>query len=297
MLVGQAVLVGAPVEHVHPQAGSPGARLEAAVADGEIAQADDRDAQQAGQALVLVPGAVLGPVAEHDRDRVGRVLRRGGAQRAAEHGDGVVERTAAVGQPGGELGVHALARGQRIGQARRRAHVVLEHTEAPARPAHQVEAGNGDPNRGGGQAHELGLEVIAALERAAGHHSRGDDLLLGVDVGHEAVERTNALRQAALQQRPLAGFDQAGHRVEREGLGYPVEHEAHTAVGRLGGHRPGEGPEVEGGERADDLGVDRAHRAVTREGFVEDLRGRPVAHWLRMDVDTVGVLVPPSKDP
>ena len=139
--------------------------------------------------------------------------------------------------------------------------------------------------------------MIAALERTLGHHAGGNDLPLRVHVGHEAVESADALRQATRERRPLVVCDQARHRIQRERLRHAVVHEADTALGRLVSYRLGQCLEIQPGEGPDELGIGGTHAAVGFEGLVEDLRGRLVAHSLRMDIGGRAVLVPPSKDP
>ena len=60
-----------------------------------------------------------------------------------------------------------------------------------------------------------GAVVDRVVEQFGREHAVGDASLLVVDVVDEAVERHEALDEAALDDRPLAGLDDPGDDVER----------------------------------------------------------------------------------
>ena len=125
-----------------------------------------------------------------------------------------------------------VAGGDGVGQARRRAEVVLEDEQGAARLAHDVEAGHADRRRAGGQAPgEVGLEALGAVEHRGREDALGDDAPRAVGVGDEGVQRPDALLEPGSQRRPLAGREQAGDRVDRERLG-PEGHAARRSATR-----------------------------------------------------------------
>ena len=98
---------------------------------------------------------------------------------------------------------HRAPGGGRVGEAAGRAHVVLEHPEAPVGVAHEVEPGDPDPQPAGRlDALHARLVVLRAVEYPLRHDALGDDPALPVDVGHERVERAHALGQAGLDRAP-----------------------------------------------------------------------------------------------
>jgi len=99
----------------------------------------------------------------------------------------------------------------------RRADVVLEHLPAAVAVADEIAAGDvavdaarrADAVRGAGEA-RAGDDQLPRDEPVV------DDLAPVVDVVDERVERPDALGEAALDRRPLAGRDDPRHEVERE---------------------------------------------------------------------------------
>ena len=65
-------------------------------------------------------------------------------------------------------------------------------------------------------ADDLAPEVPGEHDEPARHDAVAQDLLLVVDVVHEAVERADPLLQARLDDRPLLGRDEPGDGVERQ---------------------------------------------------------------------------------
>ncbi len=158
----------------------------------------------------------------------------------------------------------------RVGEAARRAHVVLEHPEAPVGVAHEVEPGDADPQPAR-RLHALHrrLEVLGALDHARGHDALRDDAPVAVDVGHERVERAHALREAGLDARPLARGDHARHGVDDEHLVAAVGVEDHALVSAVALDGDRELLEIVAGERTQRGLRRRPNRAVLVDGLVE----------------------------
>ena len=157
-------------------------------------------------------------VGEQDGARRG-VGDGGRAQRVPDHLRQRVELARVVGGRDLEVRDQRAPGGGRVGEAAGRAHVVLEHPEAPVGVAHEVEPGDADPQPAGRlDALHAGLEVLRALDHPLRHDALGDDPALPVDVGHERVERAHALGQAGLDPRPLGGRDHARHGIDHEHL-------------------------------------------------------------------------------
>ncbi|CAN5233345.1 hypothetical protein BH20ACT16_BH20ACT16_12440 [soil metagenome] len=105
---------------------------------------------------------------------------------------------------------------QHVGDPRRGADVVLEHLPGAVVVAHEVAAGDvavdaarrADAVRGA-------CEVAARHDEAPRHDPRADDLASVVDVVDEAVQRADALGDAALDLRPLVGRQDPRHEVQR----------------------------------------------------------------------------------
>ena len=192
----------------------------------------------------------------------------------------MVDRAHAV--LGEELGHQARHRHpvlQDVGDARGRAHVVLEHPPGAVGVAHEVAAGHVgvDAARRADAVDDPG-EVAARHHEPPRHHAGADDLARVVDVVDEGVERADALGQAALDRDPLVRRDDARHQVQREG---PVL--GAVLAGQLEGdallHEGGVAPAPSGGQvlgahllqGGDQLrGVGRRHPARPGEDLVEE---------------------------
>ena len=115
----------------------------------------------------------------------------------------------------GKSSHHDLAVLEHIGDARRRAHIVLEHVEIALAGTDEINSsdmgvdlvGRLDPEHLGPvgriEQHELGR-----------HQSRLQDLLVVIDVIQEDVDRLDPLDATALHQRPFAAVQDAGNQVE-----------------------------------------------------------------------------------
>ncbi len=102
---------------------------------------------------------------------------------------------------GGRWALEHFARGDRVGDARRRAQVVLEHLERAVAVAHDVQSGDRDP-----RAHVLAetveqrLEVLGAADRALGDDAVAHDPTRG----RRRRARTARARARAGRRRPTA---------------------------------------------------------------------------------------------
>ncbi len=170
--------------------------------------------------------AVGRPGGPDDHDRVLAAAGRGALQRVEQERRVVAHRPDVVARE--QLGQQAAHRDpvlQHVGDPGGSAHVVLEHLPAAVRVAHEVAAGHVRPHAAGRPD-----AVGGARERRARDHelpwddSLPDDLLLVVDVLHEAVQCPHPLGEPALDRAPLLRRQDARDEVEREGtvLGRPV---------------------------------------------------------------------------
>src|SRR3712207_8712260 len=62
------------------------------------------------------------------------------------------------------------------------------------------------------------LFPYTTLFRSPRHHAGRERALVAVDVGDERLEGADALGQAGFQRPPLRRGEQAGNRVDREGM-------------------------------------------------------------------------------
>src|SRR3954462_14366007 len=106
---------------------------------------------------------------------------------------------------------------EHVGDAARGPHVVLEHLPRAVGVADQVAAGDGEvaAARRPDAVDDAG-EVRAGDDQPPRHDPLAHDVALVVDVVDEAVQRPDALREAALDVRPLPGRQDPGDEVERE---------------------------------------------------------------------------------
>ena len=110
---------------------------------------------------------------------------------------------------------HDLAVFQHVGDAGRRARIVLEHVEVVGVDAHDIDAGDMDINV---VRHLLPVH-LRAENRILKHQILGDDpglenLAAAIDVLDVGVDGLDALLQPALQNLPLGGREDARNDVE-----------------------------------------------------------------------------------
>ncbi len=170
--------------------------------------------------------------------------RRDLAQRAVQAQAVVVD--AAHLQAGHQVGQHALrhvAVLHHVGDAGRRAGVVLQHHEGAGFVAHDI--GAADMHVGAERHVEAdhGLAVAGIPQhQLARHDPVGQDFPLVVDVVQEHVQRAHALDDAGLDLLPLGRGDHAGDQVERQdavdrgGVGIDGEGDAAFQQVALGVH-------------------------------------------------------------
>ena len=194
---------------------------------------------------------------------------------------------AVLGEELGHQARHRHAVLEHVGDARRRADVVLEHPPRAVGVAHEVAAGDVrvDAARRADAVHDAG-EVAARDDQAPRHDAGAHDLARVVDVVDERVERADALRQPALDRDPLVGRDDPRHEVQRERAvlgavlagqleGDALLHEDRVAPAAGGGQVLG--PHVlKGGDEL--RGVRRRGAARSGEDLVEEALAGAVLH-------------------
>ena len=198
------LVVDAAVDDVHGLLARGRAHEHAVVAADEVATLDQLDTHLAGEERVLEVRRVVHAGREHDDVRVRDAGGRGRAQRLEQLGRIVGNRAHAVRRE--QLGEHVRHRPpvlDDVRDARRRAHVVLEHAEPAFAVADEVDAGNvhAHPARRL-DARDRAVEVLRRDDEAAGHDPVAQDLAGAVDVGEEPLEREHPLRDAPLDRSP-----------------------------------------------------------------------------------------------
>ena len=167
---------------------------------------------------MLEVGAVERARRPHDDGGLALGRRRHRAHRGQQQRRVVVDRPHAVGreQLRHQAG-HRDAVLQYVGDARGRAHVVLQDLPGAVRVAHEIAAGDVRVDAAGGPhaVHRPG-EMRATDDQRPGHDARVDDLPGVVDVVDEVVERPHTLGEPALDVVPLLGRDDARDEVERK---------------------------------------------------------------------------------
>ena len=166
--------------------------------------------------------------------------RRHRRHRFAQHGRIHLDRRhCALAQHGREHLLHHVAVLEHVRDARRRAHVVLEHEERAGRVADQIDPRDVDVHaaRRADAAHRLAV-ALRSLDERARHPALVEDPLIAVHVGEEQVERVDALLEPAAHRRPLRSGDDARDQIEREdplGRGSPAVHRERHAAAQEGG--------------------------------------------------------------
>ena len=126
-------------------------------------------------------------------------------------------RDAVPGEQVREQPHHHLAAFQHVGDAGRRAGVVLQHVEVVRPDADDVDAGDMGVDAAG-RVQPLHLRQVAGIvqHQPLRHLAGAQDLLVVIDVVQEGVERLHPLRQPLLEMPPFGGVEHAGHDVERD---------------------------------------------------------------------------------
>ena len=158
-----------------------------------------------------------------------------------------------------------------VGDARRRAQVVLEHTEGPVRVADQVDARDVDAHTVGRvDAGRLTVEVLARCDEPTRDQPVAQDLLLAVDVVEVVLQRLHPLRDAALEPRPFRRGDDARNEVERKRPLLTRQRERDPLIDECATERLCAGRQI-GGVRRRQLGVDALVRGADGPAVVEHL--------------------------
>ena len=121
-----------------------------------------------------------------------------------------------------------------VRDARRRAHVVLEHAQPAFAVADEVDAGHVHAHVAGGlDPGDGSVKVLRRDHQPAGHDPVAHDLAGSVHVGEEPLEREHPLADTPLDRRPFGCGDDPGHEIERERpLLLARERERHAPIGK-----------------------------------------------------------------
>ncbi len=213
----QVVVIHAAIQHVHTLRPGGGAHEDDVVLHEQVGAFHHLHAHLIGQEAVLVIGAVEMP-GRQDGD-AGRALaiRGGGFLQRLQQLFRIMpnRREPMVGTERREQPQHRLPVFQHVGDAGGRAAIILQHVEIVGAGAHQVDAGDvgEDAGRRPEALHRAAIGLVVGDQR--GRHAPGaHDLLPGIDIADEGVQRLHALRQAARQAVPFAFRQDARDDVE-----------------------------------------------------------------------------------
>ena len=277
-------VVDAPVDDVDPLGAVDRAHVAAVVVGdeqiGALHQLHARLPREIG--MLEIGGVVDAGRQQHDERHLARPGREA-RERLVQLGRIVVDRQDGrrLEQLGEDsLGHHPVL--DHVRDAGRHAQVVLEHVERAVAVAHEIRAADVRPHA----AFRLHARALRPVVPRIGQQLLRkdavlDDLLIGVDVLDEAVERHHALLQSRLGPFPLRPRDDAREDVEGPG---PVdvstvridrEGDAHRLDRQLGGEAPRR--ELRGGETGQVL-HQRTGRGPRLSRFLQELveRGRTV---------------------
>ena len=182
--------------------------------------------------MLEIGGIVEAGRQHRDGRRVVQIVRPDRRQRLAQQLRVVLDRAHpdALEQLGEELH-HRLAVLQHVGDAGRRARIVLQHEELVLAGAHDVDADDVGVDAGRRpHADHLGQKGLVLGDQLLRNPAGAQDLLAVVDVVEEGVERLHALLDAGGQPPPFGARDDAWHDVEGD-----------QPLGRLGFAIDGEG--------------------------------------------------------
>ncbi len=197
-----------------------------AVADNdEVLALDQLDAHAVGEESVLEVGAVVLAGRQHGDRRLAVEMRRRDAfeRRAQVLRIALHRRNAVAAEEIREHVHHRLAVLQHVGDAGRRARVVLEHEELVLGRAHDVDADDvGVDAARRLDIDHLGQECLVLDDQVLRDAPGLEDLLAVIDVVDEGVERAHALLDAGGEAAPLGGREHARDDVERDEAFAPV---------------------------------------------------------------------------
>ena len=120
--------------------------------------------------------------------------------------------------------------------------IILQHVERAVAIAHQIGPADMRPLPMLG-AHALALRPVVdrLFQQFAGEHTVANNLLVGVDVLDEQVERLHTLLEARVGASPFPAVDNPGENIERPGaiqhaaLGVHGKRDSHRFDGQIGG--------------------------------------------------------------
>ena len=166
---------------------------------------------------MLVIGGIVDAGREQDDGRVGRGgRRRDRFQRRQQFVRIIFDRRDAIAREQlGKQPQHDLAVFQHVGDARRRARIVLEHIESVGIDAHDIDAGDVDVNI---VRHLLTVHLRAEhrilKHQVLGNDAGAQDFAAAIDVLDIGVDRLDALLEAAAQRVPFRCGKNARNDVE-----------------------------------------------------------------------------------
>ena len=215
----EIVVVDAAVDHIDPLQPLRGAHEDLVVLHHQIGALHQFDAELVGKERMLVIGRIV--LARRQQHHHWLRPRRGWRDRAqrSQQRVGIVldRRDAMLGEQVGCQPHHHLAVLQHVGDARRRARIVLQHIELVGVDPDDVDARDMDidvvrhpPPR------HLRPEAGIAEHEVARDQPRLENFARAIDVGEEKVERLHALDQPRFEPRPLGARNDAGDDVERD---------------------------------------------------------------------------------
>ena len=215
----EEVVVDAAIDHVDALEPFGRAHIHDVALDDEVAALDQFDAELVGQKRVLVIGRVVDAGRQqHDRRLGGRGRRCDRFQRRQQLVRIILDRRHAIAREQlGKKPQHDLAVLQHVGNAGRRAGVVLEHVEIVGVDAHDIDAGDMHVDV---VRHFLSVHLRAEnriLKHQVFRNDAGlENFAAAINVLDVGVDGFDALLQAPLQNLPFGGREDARDDVERD---------------------------------------------------------------------------------
>ena len=213
----EEVVVDATVDDVDALRPAGRAHEHDVVGDEEVAALDQFDAELVGEEGMFVIGRIERTRRQQDDHRLVIAGARRDRAQAGQQRVGIIldRRDAVLGEEVGHQPHRHLAVLQHIGDAGGGAGVVLEHVENVGVDAHDVDAGDMDPDVvGRAAADHFGPVIGVAQDQFGRDQPLFEDRARAIDVAQEHVQRIHPLDEAGLQPRPFRARDQAGNDVE-----------------------------------------------------------------------------------
>src|SRR5207237_1390624 len=125
-------------------------------------------------------------------------------------------RDAEIAEQFGAKPQHRLAIFEHVGDARRRAGIVLEHIELVGSDADQIDPANMRPHPvRRADAGDLGAELLVAVDQLGRDQPFLEDPALAVDILEERIDRLDALDQPLAEPGPFLLEENARDDIER----------------------------------------------------------------------------------